>query len=403
MTMKSRRTTRIIAIILALMMAFSIIWVAIDALTAKAYVTQDEIDKLREEKREYERRKQEIQSRINTIEFEKMTEVAKKGVLDDRIILTGMEIENINSTIDFYIQLIKEKELEVDAATGREDDQLRKYKTRVRDMEENGVITYLEIIFDSASFADLLARLDFVGDIMQADERTYNNLIIAREETIVAKEDLELSKQEMEQEKVLLEEKLIELDEQLDEASALIAQIEASLETESELYAAEAAEAERVQNEINAKVEELKRQEAAAAAAAASRVRGTGQLSWPVPSSGNVTSEFGVRPHPVYGVYRQHWGIDIAANYGANIIASDSGTVIISEYSSSYGEYIVIDHGNGITTLYAHMSTRLSGVGSSVSKGQVIGYIGTTGVSTGPHLHFEVSVGGEKVDPIPYL
>jgi len=403
MIMKSRRITRIIAIILALMMAFSIIWVAIDALTAKAYVTQEEIDRLREEKKEYERRKQEIQSRINTIEFEKMTEVAKKSVLDDRIILTGMEIENIIATIDFYGQLIREKELEVDAAIAREDAQLRKYMTRVRDMEENGIITYLEIIFDSASFADLLARMDFVGDIMQADEMIYGNLIDARNDTIAAKEDLELSKQEMEQEKVLHEDKLAELDEQLIEASALIEQIESTLETESALYAAEAEEAERIQNEINAKVEELRRQEAAAAAAAASRVRGTGQLSWPVPSSGNVTSEFGVRLHPTYNVYRQHWGIDIAANYGANIIASDGGTVIISEYNSSYGNYIVIDHGNGMTTLYAHMSSRVAGVGAGVSKGQVIGYIGTTGVSTGPHLHFEVSVGGVKVDPIPYL
>ena len=403
MIMKSRKITRIIAIILALMMAFSIIWVAIDALTARAYVTQEEIDKLREEKKEYERRKQEIQSRMNTIEFEKMTEVAKKSVLDDRIVLTGLEIENINSTIEFYVQLINEKEMEVDAALAREDAQFRKYKTRVRDMEENGIVTYLEIIFDSASFADLLARLDFVGDIMQADEMIYGNLIIAREETEIAEENLRLSKEEMEQEKILQQEKLVELDEQLGEANALIQQLEDSFDTESALYTAEAEEADRIQKEINEKVEELRRQEAAAAAAAAVRVYGTGQLSWPVPSSGNITSEFGLRLHPVYKVYRQHWGIDISANYGANIIASDSGTVIISGYNSSYGEYIVIDHGNGITTLYAHMSSRLVGAGAGVTKGQVIGYIGTNGVSTGPHLHFEVSSGGVKVDPTHYL
>ena len=401
--MKNRRTARVIAIVLALIMAFSIIWVAIDALTAKAYVTQAEIDRLREEKREYERRKLEIQSRINTIEFERMTEVAKKSVLDDRIILTGMEIENINETIDLYIMLIHEKELEVYAAEDREDTQLRRYMTRVRDMEENGIITYLEIIFDSTSFSDLLARLDFVGDIMQADEKTYTDLIIAREATIAAKEDHELTKQEMEQEKLLLEEKYDELAVQLEQASELIMQIEATLETYSALYAEEAAEAERVQNEINAKVEELRRQEAAAAAAAASRVTGTGQLMWPVPSAGEITSFFGVRLHPVHRVYRQHWGVDIPAGYGANIIASDAGTVIISDNSSGYGNYVVINHGNGMTTLYAHMSSRGVGVGESVSKGQIIGYIGSTGVSTGPHLHFEVSVDGVKVDPQRYL
>ena len=401
--MRNRRVARIIAIVLALVMAFSIIWAAIDALTAKAYVTQEEIDKLREEKKEYERRKQEIQSEINTIEFEKMTEIAKKRVLDNRIILTDMEIDNINATIEFYITLIQEKELEVEAAIGRQDAQFDKYKARVRDMEENGIISYLEIVFDSTSFSDLLARLDFVGDIMQADERTYIALNIARDATRAAVDDLELTKLEMENERVLLHEKYAELEEQLDDASELIKQIEATSEAYSALYAEESAEAERVQREINAKVEELRQQEARAAAAAAMRVRGTGQLMWPVPSSGIVTSPFGVRLHPTWNVYRQHWGIDIKADYGENILASDSGTVIISEYNSSYGNYIVINHGNGMTTLYAHMSTRLVGVGTVVSKGQVIGYCGSTGVSTGPHLHFEVSVNGVKVDPERYL
>ena len=409
--MKNKRVARVIAIVLALMMAFSVIWAAIDALTAKAYVTQEEIDRLREEKREYERRKEEIQSRINTIEYERMTEVAKKSVLDDRIILTGMEIDNINETIELYVVLIQEKEIEVSAAIDRENAQLRKYMTRVRDMEENGIITYLEIIFDSTSFSDLLARLDFVGDIMQADENTYNNLIIAHNETIVAKEDLELTKQEMEVVKDHLEEKYVELGEQLEEASELIKQIEDSLESFSALYAEESAESDRIQREINAKVEELKRQEAeeaaaaaaAAEAAAAGRVSGTGQLMWPVPSAGVITSGFGVRLHPIHNVYIQHWGVDIPAGYGSSIIAADSGSVIISTYSSSYGNYVVIDHGNGMTTLYAHMSASAVGAGESVGKGQVIGYVGSTGASTGSHLHFEVSKDGVKVDPQRYL
>ena len=400
MIMKNRRVARIIAIILALMMVFSIVWAAIDALTAKAFVTQEEIDKLREEKKGYEIRKQEIQSRMNTIEYERMTEIAKKSVLDDRIILTGMEIDNLTETIELYVTLIEEKELEVVAAQEREDEQLRKYKTRVRDMEENGIITYLEIIFDSTDFSDLLARLDFVGDIMQADEKAYNNLIVAHDETVAAKEDLEITKQEMEQERIQKEEKYVELGTQLTEASTLIENIEASLEAESALYAAEAEESDRIQREINEKVEELRRQEAAALAA---KVRGTGQLLWPCPSGTYISSQYGVRLHPVHGVYRQHLGIDIAANYGVNIIASDSGYVIISDYNSSYGNYVVIDHGNGFTTLYAHMSSRAVSVGETVSKGQVIGYVGTTGVSTGPHLHFEVSLNGEKVDPEHYL
>ena len=400
--MKSRRNARIVALIIALIMLLSLVWAAVATLSARAYVTQEEIDQLREEKKEYERRKQEIQSRINTVEYEKMAEVAKKKVLDDRIILTSMEIDNMTATIDLYHTLIHEKELEVVAATNREDAQFKKYKDRVRAMEENGIITYLEIIFDSTSFADLLARLDFVGDIMQWDEKVYNDLTAAKEATKAAQRDLEYTEQEMEQEKQLREVKYEELAVQLDEASALIEYLKGTIETYTKLYEEEQAEAERVQAEINYKVEKLREQEAAAAAA--SRGQGTGQLMWPVPSSGEISSQHGLRMHPIHHVLMQHWGIDITADYGATIIAADSGTVIISEYSSSYGNYIVIDHGsNDMTTLYAHMSSRAVGAGEYVGKGQIIGYVGTTGVSTGPHLHFEVSVNGQKVDPEGYL
>jgi len=401
--MKSKRIARIIAIVLALLMLFSVIIMAIDALTADARVTQAEIDRLREEKREHERRKQEIQSHINTIEFEKLTESAKKEVLDDRLNLTGLEIENIIETIAFYVVLIAEKEQEVVEALERENTQLRKYRNRVRSMEENGIITYLEILFDSTSFSDLLARLDFVGDMMRADERIYNDLVAARDATEAAVVLLEQTKEEMEEEKILLERKEEELMYQLEEANELIRILVERAETEAALYQEVASEADRVQSEINRMVEDLRRQEAADAAARAARVTGTGQLMWPVPSSGYISSSFGTRMHPTFRVMRTHFGIDIAADHGANVIAADSGTVITSTYSSSYGHYIVISHGNNMTTLYAHLSSRHVSAGSSVTKGQVIGLIGSTGISTGPHLHFEVSINGERENPEKYL
>ena len=216
MVMKNRRFARFIAIFLAILMALTLLYSVISALTAGAVPTQAEIDRLREEKREYESRKQEIQSKINTIEFERMTEVAKKQVLDDQIMLTGLEIDNISETIDYYVILMAEKEIEVHAAQGREDAQLRLYKNRVRDMEENGVISYIEIIFDSTSFSDMLARLDFVGDIMRADEMLYYDLIEAKKATQAARDVLEETKFEMEAERELREKKLLELGQQLD-------------------------------------------------------------------------------------------------------------------------------------------------------------------------------------------
>ena len=410
--MNNKRFVRIVAIVLAILMLLSVAMIAIEILTsstASARVTQGEIDRLRGEKRELERQKREIQSKINTIEFERMTEIIKKEILDERITLTGDEIDNINSIISYYELLIREKEYEVFLAQDRENAQLDKYRNRVRDMEENGIITYLEIIFDSTSFSDMLARIDFVADIMRADENAYIGLIEARNETIAAKEDLELTKEELDEEKENLELKEAELLWQLEEAHALIKKMEENLETEKQLRLQVVAEEDRVQREINAKVAELARQQElerqrrlreqqrAQGSSAGMSVTGTGELMWPV--GGAITSEFGIRRHPVFGDMRQHNGIDIAASHGTIVVAADGGTVITSGYNSSYGNYVVISHGNGMTTLYAHLSSRSVNVGASVAKGQQVGLIGSTGISTGPHLHFEVSINGSRVNP----
>ena len=415
--MNNKRFVRIVAIVLAIIMLLSVAMIAIEMLassSASARVTQGQIDQLRSEKRDLERQKREIQSKINTIEFERMTELTKKGVLDDRIMLTGLEIDNINSIIAYYDILIREKEYEVYLAQGREDAQLQKYRNRVRDMEENGIISYLEIIFDSTSFSDMLARIDFVADIMRADESAYVDLIEARNETEAAKENLEQAKAEMDEEKEDLELKEAELFEQLEEAHALITKMENDIETEKQLRAMVIEEEARVQREINAKVEELRRQQeierqrrlreqqrSSGGSGGVNAVTGTGELMWPV--GGTVTSGFGVRKHPVFNDMRQHNGIDIHAGHGTSVVAADGGTVITSSYNSSYGNYIVISHGNGITTLYAHLSTRSVSSGTNVTKGQLIGLVGSTGISTGPHLHFEVTVNGSRVNPYSKL
>jgi murein DD-endopeptidase MepM/ murein hydrolase activator NlpD len=281
-------------------------------------------------------------------------------------------------------------------------------------MEENGIITYLEIIFASTSFADMLARIDFVADIMRADENAYNNLIIARNQTNAAKQALEETKEELDAEKEYLEEKEAELYEQLEEAQAIIFRMEQDLESNRQLRDQVRADEDKVQREINAKVAELARQEEAERqrrlreqqrrnqqTSGGSTVTGSGQMMWPV--SGPITSGFGVRRHPVFGDLRQHSGMDIGAPHGTRVVAADSGTVIESTYNSSYGNYVVISHGDGITTLYAHLSSRSVSSGTSVSKGQQIGLVGSTGISTGPHLHFEVSVNGSRVNPRSFL
>ena len=412
--MKNRRTKRVIAIILALLMAFTIAFGVISAMTARATVTQSQVNRLREQQRNIRQQMQEQQALINSIEFTRLEVLAQKQVLDDRIALTMMEIDIIGETIDQLVLLIEEKELEVIEAENREEMQFQRYRARVRDMEENGVITYLDIIFSAASFSDLLARIDFVTEIMRADETLYQNLQEARLETIAAKERLEETKEELEEELIVLEIREAELVERLEEAESLIRQIQGDLEAATALHEAYAAEAERVQREITEAVAELERQEAARRAAEAARSGSggggsgrstwtTGDLLWPVPSSHSVSSYFGVRRHPVFGTNRMHNGIDIPARHGANVVAAAEGTVIISRYNSSFGNYVVISHGGGLTTLYAHLSSRSVSRNDTVTRGQVIGRIGSTGVSTGPHLHFETSLNGSRVNPLNYF
>ena len=415
--MNNKRFVRIVAIVLAFIMLLSVAMIAISALadaTASARVTQGQIDNLRGQKRDLERQKREIQSQINTIEFERRTEIAKKEILDERIVLTGMEIDNINSIIDYYNLLIREKEYEVFLAQGREEEQFSRYKSRVRNMEENGIISYLEIIFDSTSFSDMLARIDIVADIMRSDENAYRRLTEARNETQAAKENLEDARAEMDEEKTLLLQKEEELYEQLEEAHALILQMESDIESQKELRSMVVTQEDKVQRDLIAAEAEFARQQererqrrlreqqaGRGSSGGTTIVTGTGEFQRPV--SGPVTSHFGVRRHPVFGDMRQHSGTDFQAAHGSVVVAADSGTVITSTYNSSYGNYIVVAHGGGVTTLYAHLSSRSVSVNDTVSKGQQVGLVGSTGISTGPHLHFEVSVNGTRINPMSKL
>ena len=379
--MNRNKFARVVAIVLAFIMLISLVVAAISSIVASAAVTQSQIDNLKAQKKELNTKKQEVQAQINSQEYQRMTSIAKKEVLDDQISLTEQEIDGLTELIATYVVLIDEKELEVIEAQQKEDEQLSLYKNRVRDMEESGTISYLGVIFQADSFSDLLALIDDVSSIMQSDEKCYQQLVKARQDTIEAKEGLEAAKAEQEEEKIALIAKQEELAVQLDESIAFINELEESLETITALYDEMYTQEAKIQAEIVAKEAELKRQQEAAKNTTGS-VKGSGTLKWPSPSSNRVTSEFGGRMHPVYNVYKAHTGIDIGAKHGSNIIAADSGTVITSAYNSAYGNYVVISHGNGRSTLYAHMSSRKASEGQAVSKGDVIGLVGSTGL---PH------------------
>lgn len=403
---KHRKTfVRVIAIILVLLMVFSVLYSVVGTPPARAYVTQSQIDALKKQEGDLADRQSELQSEINSLQYEQSTTAAKKKVLDQQIALTEEEIALIIEQIANYEVLIQEKAQEVTAAQAREEAQWGTYKSNIRRMEEQGSITYLALIFDASDFTDLLSRIDLVDSIMKSDENDYARLQNARLATQEAKAALEQAKFDMEAKKVEQEGKIVILAERQAEAQQLLIEIENNLAAVEALEAELADERADIQADINKKVAELERQRQAELASGnnVSHVVGSRTLAWPTSASNKVTSEFGMRWHPVLKVYRSHSGVDIRTGYGAAILAADSGTVITSTYSSSYGNYVVVSHGNGMSTLYAHMSSLSVKVGQDVSKGQQVGKSGSTGISSGPHLHFEVIVSGTRVNPLNYF
>ncbi len=382
---------RIVCVILAVVLAGSVL-VTILASSAGA-VTEEEIKKLQEELSGIRQQQKELKSEINSIEYEKKQIIAKKQVLDQRMELTLQVIDNLTAQIGQYEIYIGEKQQEVEACQAAENEQWEQYKVRIRAMEENGTVSYYAIIFGARDFADMLSRIDMISSIMDYDETLYQKLVSARKATEESKATLESVKAEMEGKRQEQQDAEAELEVEQQEAIDLLNTLQDNLEEAQALYDQVSEEEDALKDEITKKQKELE---------ATQKVKGTGKFIWPVDSN-VVTSPFGNRNTGIAGASTNHKGVDLKAPTGAKIYASDTGTVITSALSSSYGNYVVIDHGNGYTTLYAHMSKRAVKQGDKVTKGQVIGYSGATGIANGPHCHFEIWDHGNRVNPLKFF
>lgn len=399
--LNSKNIFKFIAISLAVFIFLQLPSSVLGAMDVSA-VTQSEVDELEDKLDSLNSKKTDLQSEIEALETQQASNIAKKELLDEKVSVTQLQIDATNEQIAQYVQLIEDKKAEIKELEIAEAEQLKLYKERVRTMEENGTVSYYSILFGASSFSDLLSRLDFINEIMKYDEMIYDQLIEAREATEKAKTELEDTKTEYENKKSDLEALKSELDTQISEVSALISQIENNI-SEYEILVDEAEkEADDTQAEINRKSAELKKQQNTNGGTSSSNYTpvysGDGTYVWPTASK-YVTSPYGTRLHPILGYYRFHSGIDIGGGAGNAVVASAAGTVTIAQYSDSYGNYVVIDHGNS-TTLYAHMSSLNVSAGQYVNQGSVVGYVGSTGLSTGAHLHFEISVNGERIDPL---
>lgn len=409
--MRNKKVISAICIFLALLMALTIVFSVLGPSLAAYAVSQSEIDALEDQKNELKSQREEMQTQIDALKDQQGDVLEQKAALDEQNELNRQEIELIEEQISLYGQLIEEKAQALEEARTAEQEQLDKYKARVRAMEENGSYTYLEILFKCRSLSDLMSAVDEISEIMDSDKRLYDQYTAARENTETVKAEYEQTLSELQDKQTELNDQKVQLEAKIEEATALITSLQSDIDEYTAAYEESAAQEAEISSQIASKTAELKAQEEAARKAAEQANQtytgvgstATGTFMWPSASSTYITSKYGWRMHPIFKAQRFHSGVDIGASAGTSVMAADSGTVSIATYSSSYGNYVVLYHSEGLSTLYAHMSSLAVSAGDSVTKGQTIGYVGSTGNSTGPHLHFEIRVNGSTVDPLSYF
>lgn len=340
----------------------------------------------------------DLQGQLNSIRNDKAKALEQKQLIEQQINAQQSAIDAVTQTIAQYDQLIAEKMDEVAETEEKEAIQYENFCKRVRVMEEMGAVSYLDILFGASSFSDLLDGAMMVGELMEYDNDIINQLVATRQALLAQQTALENTRLEQQTQKTELEEHKQALKANEAEVDRLLADIKKNEADMQAAHDALKAESDRVTAEITKKQKEL---QALLDAGKINFDPGTG-WQWPLHGIYRITSTFGPRIHPITGRPGNHTGTDIAAPKNTPIHVARGGVVTISTYGSSYGNYVVVQHDNGVSTLYAHMNSRAVKEGDVVTQDQVIGYVGTTGSSTGNHLHLEFRVNGTRADALDY-
>lgn len=402
---RNRKGLAFLCVLLAMVLAFPVL--PNTAHAASSAEIQKEIDGLKEKNKEIQRQINAIQSQYDANYSDMKSIVEAKQAIDQEMTLLNSKIDATNEQIAAYGQLIADIQDELDAAQQELEQLSNQYRERIRAMEEGGTLSYWEVIFEANSFLDLLDRLDMVQEISAADRRRMEQMRIAADIVIANQMSLETEKAELEQTRQQLAEDEAALAEKREESNDLLYELEKKAEEYEILMAESEALQDDLMLEIAAKEKELKeaKYDEYLAKLALQGQNPPSNASWLSPVSGyTLTSPFGMRLHPVLGYYRMHNGIDMACAQGTPIYATRAGKVTQASYQAGgAGNYVSINHLDGFASIYMHMTHYVVSVGQTVSQGQLIGYVGSTGISTGPHLHFGVSYAGTYVNPLAYI
>lgn len=374
-----------------------------------SYGTREEIDSAKSELSSLEDEKK-TEDTIAQLEALKNDTTAYVKSLDSSLAKISEELEQLSGQISSKEEEIRVTGEELREARIVEAEQYEAMKLRIRYMYENGESSYWDMLFQSQSMSELLNKAEYISKISEYDRNQLDKYV-------AIKEDIEQKEIRLEREKA----ELLTLQESTEAKHASVEQLLSEKEKELKNYESQIANAEAQASQYQAEIAaqeaqiaqmeaELKRQEEEARRKAEAQGQtyktvsiGDITFTWPCPASSRITSYFGSREAPTEGASTNHKAVDIGASTGTDIIAAADGQVSIATYSASAGNYIMLNHGGGVTTVYMHCSKLLVSAGESVKKGQVIAKVGSTGYSTGPHLHFGVRVNGTYVDPLQYV
>lgn len=423
----SKRSVKVVAAILALLMVLSVFMGVMADLFSASANNKTKLAELRKELAAVTEERKSLEAELKELGEKKSSLLEEKTTIEMQINATK---EQINIAVEMIEELslqIEEKSLELDAAIAEEEQQYSTFKTRVRAMYENDSMSTLELILSSGSLTEVYAKLEATAAIAAHDKQLMQNLAETRQYISDLKTGLELDRSEQEDIKADFEQLERDLLAQTEELEKLILEIEKQEEYTQEDIDTVTAEEDAFEKEIAkivaaiAKAEEEARKKAAEEArkkaeaaklAASKNSSGSsgssgsyngGSMKWPLPGYSKISSYFAMRDHPVTGVYGQHTGIDIPAPKGTKVYAAAEGTVVSVGYNKAYGNRVIISHGNGYQTLYGHFSEICVKANQQVTTGTVVGLVGSTGYSTGNHLHLSVLKNGSYVNPLNYV
>lgn len=377
---------------------------------APAYGTKQDVEDAKKKASSLEEEKKKVETVLKELEGLKSDAAAYVKKLDGELESLNQELEELAGQITAKEADIREAGMELEEAKKTEQKQYASMKLRIKYMYERGNTSLLDLLFEAGDLAQFMNRAEYIQKISEYDKRKMDEyvatreLVAAHEETLKQEHEnllvLEAST-EAKQESVetLLGEKRKELknfESRIDVAQGQISEYERDIRAQEE-------KVKKLEAEIRRREEEARKAAEAAGKSYQTVNLGDIRFTWPCPSSTRITSVFGAREAPTEGASTEHKGMDIGASTGSGIVAAAAGTVVIATYSYSAGNYVMLNHGGGVYTVYMHCSQLLVSEGQQVSKGQTIARVGSTGYSTGPHLHFGIRSNGQYVDPARYV